>query len=203
MTPKLADRSTLRKSSCLRRLSGKVKQGAPFLSQPGLGPPKCSRARPSSLTLTPPSIERPRVQGWSFLPSSAPLPTPLQLRSPLGRHFLSSHHRPRTMGPFLPSSATGQEAIFLPTPTLNSADNKHSPKLAQLSGPGDLTSSLEVALRHHQFSLKTQLLTRQSPNPTEVSRREIVRRNSRVVQWLGLQALTAEGLGSTPGWGTT
>ena len=107
------------------------------------------------------------------------------------------------MGPFLLSSATGREAIFLPTRTPNSADNKHSPKLAQLSAPGDLTSSLEAALRHHQFSLKTRLLTRQSPNPSEVSRREMVRGNSRVVQGLGFQALTAEGLGSTPGWGTT
>ena len=106
------------------------------------------------------------------------------------------------MGPFLPSSATGPEAIFLPTPTLNSAD-KRSPKLAWLNGPGDLTSSLDVALRHHQFSLKTQLLTQQSPNPSEVSRKEMVQRNSRVVQWLGLQALTAEGLGSTSGCGTT
>lgn len=86
------------------------------------------------------------------------------------------------MGPFLPSSATGREAIFLPTPTLNSADNKRSPKLAWLSSPGDLTSSLDVALRYHQFSLKTQLLTQQSPNPSEVSRKEMVQGNSRVVQ---------------------
>ena len=29
-----------------------------------------------------------------------------------------------------------------------------------------------------------------------------MRGNSLVVQWLGLGAFTAEGLGSTPGWGT-
>lgn len=89
-------------------------------------------ARPSSLTLTPPPIER-QAESPGVELSSWHLPLPhSSCSSPLGRHFPSSPHHPRTIVAFLSSSATLPRGHFPPHSSLQlCSQQKYNPQLAQ------------------------------------------------------------------------
>lgn len=138
-----------------------------------LGHAQMHPGTPTSLKLTPPPPELPRVQGWSFLPGASlhrvvAVPHCWASASP------SSPTTPGWMIPFLPSSATLPRGHFL-SPLFPSTllTTKVHPKLAWFHTTGDLTpSSSEAAVRYHHLSPKAQLLTQQSPDPSKVSRRK-------------------------------